>query len=169
MRKSELPIVPHEKLLNEMHYDPLTGVFTRISGPRTDRIGLIASTTQNQGYVWVAIGRKQYLAHRLAWFYVHGVWPKGDIDHANRNRSDNRLCNLREATRSQNNANAPASVLSKTGMRGVFYVPRVKKYRAQMRANGRRISLGYFETAEKASEAYKNAARQEYGEFAHSA
>jgi HNH endonuclease/AP2 domain len=100
---------------------------------------------------------------------VEGRWPKGEIDHVNGNKDDNRWENLREATRSQNIANARTPGCNTSGYKGVYFdrsKPRVKPWRASITVDGRTVRLGYFATPEKAWLAYVLAARKHYGDFA---
>jgi hypothetical protein len=85
-----------ERLRERLRYDGGTGVFTRRVGSGHARAGEIAGSVHSTGYVRIGIDGGKYTAHRLAWLYVHGVWPSDQIDHINRNRSDNRIANLRE-------------------------------------------------------------------------
>jgi hypothetical protein len=104
------------------------------------------------------IDRKNYLGHRLAWFYVNGVWPVGDIDHINGNRSDNRIANLRDVAVSINRQNlGRATSRSKTGRLGVFFNTHGLPFRAAIHIHGRQIHLGNFATVEDASAAYVEA------------
>lgn len=92
-----------------LSYDPETGLFIRkktgTPNPRAPQGG-IAGCVMANGYRVIKIGKIPYLAGRLAWFFVHGKWPKDEIDHINRCRDDNRLSNLRTATRQQNTWNS---------------------------------------------------------------
>ena len=140
-------------------YDAATGTFSR--GGRT-----IGKPAKN-GYVYIRFDGHSRLAHRVAWFLSHGRWPTADLDHINGDRSDNRLCNLREATRSQNLANRKPC--NKTGFKGVLVHPnahRVKRYGAQCVKDGIYHFRGWFHTAEEASEAYKALSTELHGEFA---
>ena len=128
--------------------------------------GTIAGTQTFNGYRQIAIDGKLYYEHRLAWLYMHGVWPTDQLDHINNDRSDNRLCNLREASQSENNANGLPRV-GRIGLRGAYYIEERRKWLAQIVANYQTIFLGYYDTAEKAHEAYINAAENIYGEFAY--
>lgn len=96
----------HEDLISEMVYDPETGLFDwrNSSGRRTNRDGR-PGALRPDGYIYVSFRRVRYLAHRLAWFYVHGVWPHPVTDHINGNKSDNRIANLRQATHKENAQN----------------------------------------------------------------
>jgi hypothetical protein len=97
----------HTYLTSVLHYTPETGEFLwNLPRPKI-RVGQRAGyKKKNTGYIYIEIDGKSYSAHRLAWFYVTGTFPKKQIDHINRNRSDNRYENLREATNSQNKANS---------------------------------------------------------------
>lgn len=152
-------------------YDPETGIFLRKGNSRSNGRGTAGTICKN-GYIHIMIGPMMLKAHRLAWFIVHGAWPIGMLDHINGDRSDNRICNLRPVTSSQNKANGERYVTNKSGYKGVIYRPDArgsKKWRAQITVNYKRIALGYFHTAEQASAAYQIAACKHFGEFARSA
>lgn len=107
---------------------------------------------------------KHFKVHRLIWMYVYGCWPKGEIDHVNGNRSDNRLCNLRDVTRSQNSQNkkiyATKSGLPRSGYKGVNWDRFTMKWIAHIGINNRQIRLGSFDDPEKAHFAYIEAAQK---------
>jgi hypothetical protein len=161
-----------DRLREMLHYCPLTGVFhwrsdRKISrGTRSDRAGSIAGSPSRKGYLTIQIDRKIYKAHRLAWLHVYGRWPVEQIDHKNGVRKDNRLCNLREATPSQNGMNKKLQSHNTSGRRGVSFDARWQKWRARIQANGRPISLGYFKSKEDAAAAVCEAAKEYHGEFA---
>ena len=96
----------HSLLLDRLHYNTDTGDFIWKNGPRA---GKLAGDVKKDGYRYIALINERYLAHRLAWFYVHGRWPEPQIDHLNRNGADNRLVNLREVTAKGNCENRPLS------------------------------------------------------------
>jgi HNH endonuclease len=159
--------ISHAELLGILDYNPETGVFSwKIPRPKI-RVGNIAGSLHHKGYVHIELMGKHYAAHRLAWFYVTGEWPKDQIDHINMNKSDNSFKNLREATNGQNRANTNKSI-NKTGFKGVSYHHWMTKkpYQAAIRHNKKTIYLGCFKTAEKAHEVYKEAAIKFHGEFA---
>ena len=89
----------HALLLEQVHYDPETGVFTR------RKTGKACGRQSVDGYIYIVIKGCSYKAHRLAWFYVHGSWPIFVIDHINRDRADNRIVNLRDVPQSINAQN----------------------------------------------------------------
>lgn len=153
-----------EELRRIAHYDPETGEFTWLQ----DRGRAKAGTKAKRGwgpYVMLRIGTKLYLAHRLAWLYVHGEFPKGYIDHINCDQSDNRLANLREATHQQNLCNRGKNKNNTTGYKGVYLVE-PGKYKAVIKENGKSKHLGIFDNPVSASQVYSAAAHRLHGEFA---
>lgn len=151
-------------------YDPETGVFTwrHQPGKGHRRAGSTAGHLHaSTGYVTIWLDGASYLAHRLAWFYVHGFWPALYLDHINGDQADNRLCNLREATQSQNMANQHRQrTTNRSGYRGVSFNRDAGKWRAVVHVSRKQISLGYFNTPEAAKTAYDIAIRQHFGEYA---
>jgi hypothetical protein len=110
----------------------------------------------------VEIDDREYRVHRLAWAHVYGKWPDGHLDHADLDRSNNALDNLRPATRAQNNANRPLPRNNTSGFKGVHFD---KGSRRWIAVCGRR-HVGSFATKEEAYAAYVEAARLRYGDFA---
>lgn len=159
------PELTQARLKELLHYDPGTGVFTwRFSRRRVKRRD-VAGSDNGSGYISIAIDGGRYRAHRLAWLYMTGKWPNGDVDHVNRCRSDNRWENLREATRSQNCANRPLAAENTSGARGVSWSKRDEKWRAEIRVNGKIRYLGVYSDIGDAAAAYSSAAEKAFGEF----
>ena len=152
------------ELLSRLSYNPVSGVLRWLNGPRAGKVaGCICEST---GYIHVKLNGFQYLAHRLAWLHHYGEWPKGECDHRNRRRAENWITNLRECTPTQNRANAGIRSTNTTGLKGVCFDKRSKKYRADIRTDGQRRTLGYFDNAHHAAAAYSSAALAAHGEFA---
>lgn len=135
-------------------YDPETGIFIRRRGQGA---GLPAHLRSNRnGYGRISLDGHEWLAHRLAWLYVHGAWPSSQLDHINRNKLDNRICNLRLATHDLNQQNhIRARRTNKIGLLGVSLSQ--GKWRAQITVNRKKIFLGRFDDPEQAHSAYLDA------------
>jgi HNH endonuclease len=148
-----------DRLREVLEYNPESGVWVWIvrTGQKS-KPGKIAGSLDNDGYVVIRIDRANYRAHRLAWLYMTGSWPRVTIDHINLEPADNRWVNLREATYSQNNANRRRCGAS--GIKGVY------PHKGRWRVNFRNKYVGLFDTQEQAREAYLSAARSAFGEFA---
>jgi len=151
-----------KSLKDQLSYDQDSGLFywkvkKRGFGGGVD-VGSIAGTPK-EGYVKINCDQKQYRAHRLAWIFVHGEFPPSgyEIDHINGVRSDNRLCNLRLVTRSQNNMNMTTSVSNKSGHRGVSFRKDTKRWHARICIENETILLGNFDTKEDAISVRKEA------------
>ncbi len=164
-----------QKRLRELlHYDPLTGEFRwRIKTAQHVKVGTIAGSVQSTGYRQIrvkvdgAVGNgRLYCASRLAWLYTHSHWPKAELDHIDGNKSNDQLANLREATRLQNMGNIKRANNNTSGFKGVFWRNDSRRWRATCSANGKRRSLGSFDTAEEAYAAYCSAAIELHGEYA---
>jgi hypothetical protein len=159
-------LVSHERLLNLLDYYPETGLFMRKAIGKEVVPRHIAGCINSQGYRIIKIDGRAYKAHRLAWLYVHKEWPASDIDHANMNRSDNRLSNLRSATRGQNVANSNKRSNNSSGFRGVSFHKSSQKWVAQIGSRGRKSYIGLFSVPKDAASAYNQAALARFGEFA---
>jgi hypothetical protein len=147
-------------------YSPEAGVFIRkvTLSPRFP-IGTVAGYKSKDGYWNLTILGKHYRSHRIAWLYVHGEWPKYEIDHKDGNPDNNRLSNLREATRIQNTQNVKIHCDNRSGFKGVRWHPKTKKWQARIYTKGKTTYLGYFHSAEEGSDAYNKKAAELFGEF----
>lgn len=155
--KRQLPTVKMVKEL--LFYDAETGLFHAIkqSGPRMP--GQLAGTTHSEGYTTIQVAGRLCFAHRLAWFYVHGEWPSGCIDHIDGDRKNNAITNLRVVNQRTNNQNTRrATKKCKVGLLGVTAL--YGKFRASIGFNGKSIHLGMFDTAEQAHLAYVEKKRE---------
>lgn len=116
-------LLPPVAMLREVFsIDPNDGMLIRRVATKRCAVGEEAGYPNNIGYRQVALCGRIYSVHRIAWALYYGEHPNGEIDHINGNRSDNRLCNLRLATSSQNNQNRRLSSRNKSGVKGVFQV-----------------------------------------------
>ena len=126
--------------------------------------GKNAGCLSKDGYIRIRIYGKHYLAHRLLYFVETGNFVK-EIDHINKIRSDNRILNLREATRQQNGWNRSVRKDSSSGVKGVVFHPEANKWRAQIKINGKTKHIGLFASKEDAGEAFAKYAKNIHGEF----
>lgn len=150
-------MLTHERLKELYSYNEITGLFTRLKTSGGCKEGSIAGTINQNGYCHISIDNKHYLAHRLVWLYIYGHFPNNLIDHINHNKSDNRLCNLREVTKSENERNATRSKANKSGVTGVSWQKRDKRWQAYIHAEGKEIHLGNFKCFQEAVSARKQA------------
>ena len=154
MRKSKLikfdeSLVQIARVIDCLHYNIDDGKFIWIkkSHPSVNvQIGSEAGAIVTSGYRQIRLDNIAHMAHRLAWFYQTGCWPKSQIDHINNDRLDNRFSNLREATCSQNSCNSQRHVGNKTGYRGVRIARSVagaagREFCAQIRYQNKHMHL----------------------------
>lgn len=138
-----MAVLTQKRLKHLLSYDPEIGEFTWIR-PTSNRVkkGDIAASAHNCGYHAIRIDTKAYLAHRLAWLYVHGTWPTEEIDHINQVRSDNRISNLRVAERSVNSRNQVLRKNNTSGVLGVCWDKSRNKWASRIKVNYKTINLG---------------------------
>ena len=154
MEMTKKTMLTQARLKKVLNYNELTGIFTwKVAKARRIKTGDIAGNLAQQGYSRIVLDGKLYYSHRLAWFYVHGEWPKDQIDHINQSRTDNRIVNLREVTGAENNKNQSLSKSNKSGSIGVYWQKARNKWIAQININGKVKYLGLFSDKEDAIEA----------------
>ena len=152
-----------ERLREILRYDPGTGQFACLVTRSNNgaKAGAIAGTRKTNGYVYIQINHRMYLAHRLAWLYMTGEWPSREVDHEDTDPSNNRWSNLRLATSGENSQNQRRPGRRNTsGYLGVSYDKSRGKYAATIGLNGRTIHLGRHDTPEEAHAAYVKAKRE---------
>jgi len=138
-----------EKLKSLLKYDKETGIFVWDIDKQKTRKGKKAGYIKKEsGYLMIMIDGKNYRGHHLAWLYEYGYLPK-EIDHINHIRSDNRISNLREVTRSENLRNQ-SKPKNKSGYYGVYWSNTKNKWYAQIFIKRKSKHLGYFRTKEEA-------------------
>lgn len=155
----------HERLLEVLDYDPETGIFLR------KRTGRVAGSVAARSYWVIKVDGVSYYGHRLAWFYVYGAWPNGDLDHRNGDKIANQITNLREATESQNGANRGKATVREhsSKLKGVYWHKCRNRWRSSVMVRGQVIDLGYFDTEDEAHRAYSQTLVRHFGEFARAA
>lgn len=152
----------HRRLREVCHYDPETGIFTnRVRRGRVLAGEPTGGTHTVKGYGEIQIDNRRYATHRLAWFYVNRSWPKGEIDHINGVRNDNRIVNLRDVTTTVNRENIRGPTKRNGhGWLGVSLYKPTGRWTACICVNYRSKRLGYFATPAEASAAYIAAKRR---------
>jgi len=103
-----------------LSYDPESGhlYWAKTMSGRA-KAGNLAGSKNGEGYIQVQVKKRAYLAHRVAWFLTHGNWPENDIDHINGDKTDNRIKNLRDVSKSMNQRNAKRRIDNTSGIIGV--------------------------------------------------
>lgn len=134
-------MLTHKELLERLHYDPFTGQFTWLMDSCSRESGSLAGYKNPKGYIIVTVNNFGYRSHRLAWFYMKGIWPTHNIDHIDGDKSNNRFSNLRDVTQQHNtqnqrrvNGKVPGFHFNKTQNRWVI----------QLYINGKHKHLGSF-------------------------
>lgn len=149
-------------------YDAETGYVSRRQNNRRGKAGERAGYQRKDRRREITYDGRAYPEHRVVWFLHYGRWPENDVDHINGDPSDNRIANLREATRSQNLANANMYANNKTGARGVARTA-AGTFSARIQHQKKVHNLGTFNSLDEAEKAYKDAATRLFGVFALSA
>ncbi|HAL69296.1 MAG TPA: Fis family transcriptional regulator [Pseudomonas sp.] len=158
--------ITHQKLKEQYHYSPLAGVFEKRVGSKRKgyKWVLVGRVVDESGYQVICVGGKRYFAHRLAWFYIHGEWPDGHIDHRDGDRLNNAIANLRIATPAQNAHNAQTPITNKSGVKGVSFSG--GSWTAQVAVSRKPVFMKRFKTKEEAEQAVRLARIEAHGEFA---
>lgn len=157
-------LLTQAELQEWLHYSPETGLFTWIKKPNQKVVvGRVAGKTNARGVVCIRLKTVSMLAHRMVWLYVHGHWPKCEIDHIDGDPNNNRLSNLRDVSHTVNAQNVRRVRASRTNglPQGVTITTRNKTNRfvAQLGVEYATLHLGYFPTPEAAHQAYLDAKR----------
>ena len=139
-----------ERLRALIDYNPSTGEMTWRVSRGNVAAGAPVAVSLSRGYRIMGVDYIKYPAHRLAWLYVHGEWPNQHLDHINGIRADNRMCNLREATGTQNNMNSDRRCDSSNLFRGVTFNKQKRRWQAKYSNE----HVGFFRTPEEANIAY---------------
>jgi hypothetical protein len=153
------------KVRDVFSYDSKLGVLIWKKSKGAVKSGVKAGTLHQKGYIAIILDGKRYLSHRLIWLYVYGELPDCEIDHINKIKNDNRIENLRLATKYENLKNTTIRKDNSTGFKGVHFSNCYKKYRAEATLNNKRHYLGSFMTAADASEAYNSFCKLHHGDF----
>lgn len=153
------------ELKSLLSYEPDTGVIRWIAKGKGRIKKKEAGTLLHSGYAGICIGPKRWQSHRIAWALHYGEWPKDQIDHINGIRTDNRICNLREASNAQNGKNLGLSKANTSGHKGVCFDKQTGKWRAIIKVNFNQINIGRYADLQDAIDARIAAEQQYFGEW----
>jgi hypothetical protein len=152
-----------EKLHELFSYDQETGDFSwRVKKSKNVKVGVPINSNNGKGYKVVKIDNKTYMVHRLIWMYVYGKFPENDIDHKNRIRSDNRLLNLRDASKTDNAQNISIPRHNKSGHIGVSWIKSHKSWTVYIKVEQKNKWLGYYKDLNDAVAARKRGEKEYY-------
>lgn len=156
-------MLTQEYLKSCIKYNPKTGVFVWIKcAAHGVKAGDVCGSQDGGGYLKIWMKGRKYYAHRLAWLYTHGEFPKNQIDHINGVRDDNRISNLRDVSGKQNMRNAPLASNNTSGHTGVRMDKRSGKWLARIKVNKKDIHLGAYSDINNAISA-RSKAEKDYG------
>ena len=154
-------MITTQRLRTLLEYNPLTGEWKwRVNRRGGAKAGQFAGTIDRNGYVTIGVDGGLYKAHRLAWLYMTESWPRDQIDHIDRDKTNCRWSNLREATTTDNAGNSKIRKNNKSGFKGVS--PHRKKWQVSVAHK----HIGVFNSKDSAHAAYAAAAAAYFGEFA---
>lgn len=159
--------ITQERLKEVLDYDPETGIFRwlkKISDKNV--VGNVAGWEEGKdGYIVISIYGIKYKAHLLAWLYTYGVWPSKFLDHRDTVKSNNRISNLREATKSQNNVNKGLMSNNTSGYKGITFDKYTNRWKCRLSFNGKTYDLGRYDSPKEAAKAYDKASLKYHDEF----
>lgn len=135
-------VITLDDITSNFHYNPSTGDITLKKHGRRNKAGATPGYIWKEKYRYISFQSWRVSAHRLAWIIMTGENPEKEIDHINGNGLDNRWCNLRLVTRSENTRNAKLHVKNKTGVPGVNFTEHEALYRVSVGVNGQCLRLG---------------------------
>ena len=138
------------RLKELLYYDPDLGWFMWINGWRCGQVA--GCLNRALGYIIIGVDGSNYYAHRLAFLYMTGAFPKYEGDHKDRDKTNNCWLNLRPATKKQNQENGSTPRNNTSGVRGVYWVPKTRKWIAKLKHNQRSLHLGTFASKREAIE-----------------
>lgn len=157
-------MITQEELKRIYTYSPETGEFK--VNPESNSRRTSCGWKDKQGYLRVYIHRRMCGLHRLAWLYHYGRMPVGLVDHVNGDRSDNRICNLRESTQSENLMNSKRSSKNTSGVKGVSWINSKQRWVACVTVERKRHVIGQYLDLHEAENAVRRARSELHGDFA---
>lgn len=157
--------ITQKQLKSIVKYDKHSGHFFSLIKTSRRNIGDPLGSTDRQGYIRIFLFGKYRLAHRLAWLYEYGNIDGNQIDHINNKKTDNRICNLRLATHTQNMRNRKLQPNNTSGHKGVVHIEKSNKWQAQIKVDKRCVYLGLYDNKYDAIKAVSMRRKIEHGVF----
>jgi hypothetical protein len=159
----EKEVIDQEIVRKLFYYDAESGMLLWRNGNRRNvKPWQEAKASNGHGYYTAKINGKTYLVHRLIWLYVHGSFPHKYLDHKNRIRNDNRLCNLRDVNTTDNAQNISLPSHNKSGHIGVSWIKSHNCWTVFVKVNKKNKWLGYYKNLDDAVAARKAGEKQHY-------
>jgi len=155
-------MLTYEEINKSFTYDPATGLLKRKKTRNSLLEGKEAGSYTKAGYREVGVKKNRLYVHRVAWMMTYKAWPDGHIDHINGIKDDNRIENLRVVNNQQNHTNMKQHKGNSSGVTGVYWSKRAKKWQAYICVSGKQKYLGVFKYLKDAETARKEA-EMEYG------
>ncbi|KMV67769.1 hypothetical protein AI28_08025 [bacteria symbiont BFo1 of Frankliniella occidentalis] len=164
-RSKRIPLPPQKLLLETFRYDADTGLVWWRQPKGSRKLDKSCGTVGGSGYLMVRVDGRLYTLHRIIWKMITGNEPM-HLDHINGCRIDNRITNIREVTRSQNNQSIGLTRANKSGYVGVRYSTKDRSWTSYIKSGSKRIHIGNFKEKKLAVESYNKKAIELHGEFA---
>lgn len=162
--------ITQERIRKLFRYSPVVGVFEKIVGSgrkgHPKRWVLAGACNPATGYIYINFDNKKVPAHRMAWLYMYGSLPDGQIDHIDGDRSNNAITNLRVVTPAENSWNCPNRRSNKSGVKGVSWDRAAGMWVARVKAHGQIAFNAYFKTIDEAKVAIEAEREKAHGEYA---
>ena len=142
--------VTQEFVRSVIEYNKETGSVVWLDTERNRKLNALkclhkaGSLSPDSGYTCISFDSTRYQMHRVIWLYVTGSWPKGQIDHINGRRSDNRWCNLRDVTHQNNGKNTKLRSNNKSGLMGVCWAARELRWGSFITDDKKPKHIGFF-------------------------
>ena len=152
-----MPDLSHSDVLDMFVYDSESGLLTRSKWTSNRTVGAPVGSPNKDGHLKTTIRGKSYLVHRVVWLFYYGEWPEGQLDHIDGDPANNRIANLRIASRVENARNLGVPVHNKTGIMGVSWAKAQRKWVAQIKSESGTIYLGNFDSMFEAACSRKSA------------
>lgn len=160
-------MITQESLKQLFDYHPNGQLIRKKTTSRLGKSGNVAGFLDKKiGYLRVGIGKKQYLVHRIIFMIQNGYMPQ-ETDHINGNKLDNRIENLRTASKSENLRNRSFNINNSSGYKNVSWSKNHDKWSVTLSYDGKKHHIGYFQDLELADLVAQEARNKHHKQFAY--